>query len=52
MATLLAMPIDRRREIGNRLRDRARSLYSWERAGALLENIYHQLREQRGVRLR
>jgi len=48
MATLLALPADARRAIGDRLRERARSLYSWERAGAQLVDLYHQLRQQHG----
>lgn len=48
MTTLLTMPADRRHEIGRRLRERARSLYSWERAGTYLVDLYRQLCQQHG----
>jgi glycosyltransferase involved in cell wall biosynthesis len=48
MAALLVMPAESRREIGERLRERARSLYSWDRAGVQLEDIYRQLRRRCG----
>jgi len=48
MTTLLAMPADARREIGDRLRERACTYYSWKRAGTQLVDLYHQLRQQHG----